>query len=526
MALNGRLEDMNLLEILQIVAFSKKTGTLDVRARLARGSILFRSGRLLCAFSSSTAAAVRALSGKTLDPMAQAELVSLIRSSLRELVALRTGQFEFRLLRSLPVQWGDLDASSFLLGDGVDPQQILLELVREIDEARRDTARLLESSDGLEEVAAEAPLDALYESSEETASLSEAGFTVLLVDDEPQVIQIVSQELDDAGCPVDSASSCDEAVDRISSLLDPRKGARSSLLVVVDAGMPTSSGEGLDGGFDVIERLRELDSAAPVLLMVESLSAGARARARRLGVEKIAFKPTLTKLDPEEYGADLRSFARALRREIADIAQAARDRPKGPPDEPPLNDEAILDFLKTMTDRLATPTRGVTRMILRVASKHVERAILFLVKEGRARGLAGVQHGRPAARVVEEVRAIAFELQHVQPFAEVVYSRSPVRVTDGREALLPALDPGRSREQALFPLLHNHEVLAVLYCDNPATGTPLSKLQGLHLFLVQAGMALENASLHRRLKSMESRYSLGDQGPLTEELIPTVRDAP
>ena len=29
MALNGRLEDLNLLEILQIIAFSKKTGTLN-----------------------------------------------------------------------------------------------------------------------------------------------------------------------------------------------------------------------------------------------------------------------------------------------------------------------------------------------------------------------------------------------------------------------------------------------------------------------------------------------------------------
>jgi hypothetical protein len=126
--------------------------------------------------------------------------------------------------------------------------------------------------------------------------------------------------------------------------------------------------------------------------------------------------------------------------------------------------------------------------------------------------------------VVDEVRAIAFELQHVQPFAEVVYSRSPVRVTEGREPVVSPLDPGRSREQALFPLLHNHEVLAVLYCDNPTTGAPLSKLTGLSLFLVQAGMALENASLHRKLHSMENRYSLEDQGPLTEELTPIVRN--
>jgi len=516
MALNGRLEDMNLLEILQIVAFSKKTGTLEVRAQPASGSILFRSGRLLCALSSSTAAAVRELAGKPLDPAGQADLESQIGISLRELVALREGRFEFRLCRSLPVQWGGLDASSFLLADGVDPQEILLGLAREIDEARRDTARLLETADALEEVE-----PAAASSDEGTVSLTELGLSVLVVDDEPLVVQIVSQELDDAGCLVVSASGTEEAVELIPALLSR---AKSSLVVVTDAGMPTSTGDGFDGGLELIERLRKLDATVPVLLMAESLSTDARARARRLGVQKIAFKPTLTKLDPEEYGADLRSFARALRRELSDIAVVTRDPPTAAPEEPSLNHEAIFDFLKTMTDQLAAPATGITRMILRVASKYVERAVLFLVKDGRACGLAGVHHGRPTAEVIDEVRAIAFELQHVQPFAEVVYSRSPVRVTEGREPVLAALDPGRSREQALFPLLHNHEVLAVLYCDNPTTGAPLSKLTGLSLFLVQAGMALENASLHRRLQSMESRYSLEDQGPLTQELTPIVRN--
>jgi hypothetical protein len=260
-----------------------------------------------------------------------------------------------------------------------------------------------------------------------------------------------------------------------------------------------------------------------VVLMAESLSAEARARARRLGVEKIAFKPTLTKLDPEEYGADLRAFARELRRELSSIL-VSRERTSLPPGEPDLNHDVIFDFLKTMTDQLASPGNGITRMILRVASKYVERAVLFLVKDGRASGLAGAQHGRPGPEVVDEVRRIAFEVQRVQPFAEVVYSRSPVRVSEGREGLLEGIDPGRSREQALFPLLHNHEVLAVLYCDNPTTGAPLSKLTGLQLFLVQAGMALENASLHRKLKTIENRYSLEDQGPLTQELTPIVRD--
>lgn len=523
MALNGRLEDMNLLEILQIVAFSKKTGTLEVRSRGANGSILFRSGRLLCALSSSTAAVVRSLAGQPPEPSVQALLAAQIRASLRELVALREGRFEFRLRRTLPVQWGGLDASNFLLGDGVDPQEVLLGLAREIDEARHDTTRLLETSNTLE--GAE-PNDGPAEGSADPAeiSLADRGLTVLVVDDEPLVVQIVSQELDDAGCAVESASGAEEALGLVSELLSR---AGSTLVLVTDAAMPTSRGHGFDGGFELIERSKSLPGMKgpiPVLLMTETLSEDARTRARRLGVQKIAFKPTLTKLDPEEYGADLRAFARALRREISDLALVSREPPSSPPEEPNLNHEVIFDFLKTMTDQLAAPANGITRMILRVASKYVERAILFLVKEGRASGLAGTQHGRPPSEVVDEVRGIEFELQHVQPFAEVVYSRSPVRVTERREPILEGLEPGRSQEQALFPLLHNHEVLAVLYCDNPVTGAPLSKLTGLQLFLVQAGMALENASLHRRLQAMERRYSLEDQGPLTQELTPIVRE--
>jgi CheY-like chemotaxis protein len=519
MALNGRLEDMNLLEILQIVAFSKKTGTLEVRGGRVSGSVLFRNGNLLCAFSTSTTAAVKALAVKPTDAEVQSLLESQIRMSLQELAAMREGRFEFRLLPSLPARWGDLDARNLLQGDGLDPQEILLELAREIDEARRDSTRLLETTDALDEgdggaatpEAASAPAE---------ISLADAGLTILVVDDEPLVLQIVSQELDDAGCAVESASGVEEAVQIVSNLL----ARTASLVVLIDAGMPTSSGDGLDGGFEVIERIRGMGGTIPVLLMTENLPPHARARARTLGVEKIAFKPTLTKLDPDEYGSDLRSFARALRREVAEIAPGAREKPSAEPREPSLNHEAIFEFLKSMTDQLAAPASGITRMILRVASKYVERAVLFLVKDGRASGLAGTQIGRPEAVVFQEVRAIDFELQQAQPFAEVVYSRSPIRIAEGRELAISGLAPGRSREKTLFPLLHNHEVLAVLYCDNPATGAPLPKLAGLSLFLVQAGMALENASLHRKLRAMENRYSLEDQGPLTQELTP-LRDS-
>ncbi len=55
-----------------------------------------------------------------------------------------------------------------------------------------------------------------------------------------------------------------------------------------------------------------------------------------------------------------------------------------------------------------------------------------------------------------------------------------------------------------MPMLNNNEVIAVLYGDNAETGKPLGKLRGLELFFNQAGMALENLSLHRKLRFFES----------------------
>ncbi len=515
MALNGRLEDINLLEILQIVAFSRKTGTLRVESSLANGAILFRHGRVLCAFSSGSSANrsfLAALTEEPLDSSRLALLDDLNRTSLCELVGLREGTFEFELRAELPREWEGLDVSRFLETEGLDPQELMLELAREIDESRKDTRRLLESSGAIEAVHRCAVVSPL----EPAAVNWNSDVAVVVVDDEGAVVEAVCHELADTGSVVECADGPRDAMARIGGLC--RSGSR--MVLVTDLAMPTSAGDSFEGGFEIVERMKELGWVSPVLLMVESLSTEARARAKKLGIRKVAFKPALTKLDIDEYRSDLTAFAKVLKGEIGELVGLAGARePTTIADVDP-NHDVIFDFLKTMTDQLTTPANGIARMVLRVASKYVERALLFIVKESRARGLAGVHEGRATASVVETTQTLSYELQRVQPFAEAVYSREPVRVEDPTELWPEGIDPGQAREFAVFPLMHLHEVLAVLYCDNPNSGAPLGRLAGLQLFVAQAGMALENASLHRKLRSLENRYSLEDQGPLTQELTP------
>ena len=96
MSLTGNLEDLPLLDILQIVSFSKKTGHLTIRAAAGEGAIVFRDG-LVVAPSPGTArrstARVRSLAAEKRDQL----LRSRIEMALEQLIRLREGQFSFSL---------------------------------------------------------------------------------------------------------------------------------------------------------------------------------------------------------------------------------------------------------------------------------------------------------------------------------------------------------------------------------------------------------------------------------------------
>ena len=61
----------------------------------------------------------------------------------------------------------------------------------------------------------------------------------------------------------------------------------------------------------------------------------------------------------------------------------------------------------------------------------------------------------------------------------------------------------QSAKPRLMPLLTHRETIAVLYGDNPETGRPLGRLDGLEVFINQAGVALENAFLQRKVQTLE-----------------------
>ena len=133
MALNGELEDLPFVDIVQVVSLSRRTGRLRIVAGAGREAVVgFRDGQIVFARTWKTAP----LASQTL-PATPEEREALtrgrVKQALRLLVGLSAGSFEFQV--------GEVPGSSAKrarldeLREGLDAQGAILELLKEMDEA-------------------------------------------------------------------------------------------------------------------------------------------------------------------------------------------------------------------------------------------------------------------------------------------------------------------------------------------------------------------------------------------------------
>ena len=540
MSLNGNLEDLPLLDIIQIVSFSKKTGFLAIETERGQAAIVFNDGSIVASFTPESLP-VDPRSAE-LPPAKRSALVrSRIEMALEQLIRLREGPFHFSLTDAPPAAIGGRDITAETLGAGINAQELLLDLARGIDEDRRDSTAALEASfaEPPEEPtpAADAPAPEPAESPapEPTVVRADGDLppaapgapdvrTVLLVDDEDEVRQLLGERLAAAGYEVREADEPDAAVKAAGALA--RQGA--PFLLVTDLGMPTSGGASFQGGFEVVKRLWKMNLQPQVLLMTESVSPALRARAKQMGIASLVFKPGLSKLDPQQFEADMRAFAARVVDDIlprlaarAGSGRAPGTAPAGkavsarPAPPPPTAEQLSREFgllQRHLSElRQTTNPNQISALVMRVSREFFERAILFLVKNEQVRGLGGFGPGPGGESLNLLVRDIAIPLSEPSPFLDVVGSRKPWSggAPEGKwgNHLIGRIGRFRTTSAALLPLLTHRETIALLYGDNAETGRELGRLDALEVFIHQAGVALENAFLQRKLTALAEAAS-------------------
>src|SRR5262245_4149699 len=377
MSLTGNLEDLPLLDILQIVSFSKKTGYLTIQAEEGQGAIVFHDGLVVSAFTWESLPVDPRIATLS-DDRRIALIKNRIVMALERLTRLREGQFSFALVDDLPRAVGAREIVLETLPVGINPQEMLLDLARGLDEDRRDSTAALEASfadvpvEALGEPAAVSEDDQVEEAGdsivatfvrEATAETlptleAEAGPETPVRDDSatvalapasappppapapakagppppppveappsppPRTVLLVDDEDDVRGIIGGLfrivGYEVIEAEDPESAVKAARTlhKAGTAFLLLVDLGMPATGGSSFQGGFEVVKRLGKMHRRPPVLMMTDSLNPGLRARARQMGISSFVFKPGLSKLDRKQFEADLRAFATRLVQDI------------------------------------------------------------------------------------------------------------------------------------------------------------------------------------------------------------------
>jgi CheY-like chemotaxis protein len=580
LALQGNLEDLPLLDIIQIVSFSKKTGYLSIEMEGGDGAIVFSDGLVVSAFTATSPPADPRLGALPKDVREKA-VRSRIGYALEQFARLREGAFAFELSDDVPAVVGRRDIRMETLERGINPQEMLLDLAQGLDEDRAHSAAAVEASFAAPEEGALAeepivpgealpselrPVDTAPSAPPEwqatpvprhgtdtrplprvvlpvspplaspppspsPASVEpplaepEAARVILLVDDEEDVRAILGRHFAAAGFQIVEAGDPDEAA-KAASVLRARDGP---FVLVTDLGMPASGGASFHGGFEVVKRLWKMNLRPPVLMMTESLNQSLRLRARQMGVQFFVFKPTLSKLNARQFEADLSAFAAKLvadvlprLAEVAPVRPAARPPKKTSPASgaeagPPSADAAHpFEFLRRRLQELRQggDANQIAVLVMKVAREFFERSILFVVKNDEARGLGGFGLAPREETLNLLARQVTIPLGEASVFRDVARERrafsGPPPADRWLGHLMGRIGRFQSKGLVLLPLVAHHETIALLFGDNPETGRDPAGLEALEVFVQQAGAALENVFLQKKLQAIEDK----DRAPL------------
>jgi len=282
--LDGSLDDLSIQDVLQILALGRKSGYLELETGVGVGAVVFRRGRVVASVYEGDGGPVP---GPDVPSFSGGEREGRIRARItaffHRLARCRKGTFTFVTSGPSPRVLLGRDPSREALGVGIDVVDLLIEMA-----CRLEGGEL-----------------------QEALPPPGADLSVLLVDDEEQVRGLLSRYLVEGGYRVVEASDVDSAVRSGKSLA--AEGVR--FVVVTDLYMRGANGSSVRGGIEVIKRLAGLRLRPPVVMMADSESWSLTARTIQR-VSSVVFKPCLSRLDPEEFEADLKALAGRIVQEV------------------------------------------------------------------------------------------------------------------------------------------------------------------------------------------------------------------
>ena len=334
---------------------------------------------------------------------------------------------------------------------------------------------------------------------------------VLLVSDRAVLRLALRDQLRKIGFRVSACSTPEAALDLARSF--DARGEEFCLVCTLI--LPEKKGTGWRGGLSLVRSLRRTIPELRAILFSEVRDERAREEALAAGAVSYLSVPELSSVALDDIG-DRLSFV------SSEIAAAIRNpsslTARG--DLTPTGSVRAMDQLSLLRALIGEMSSNrdaeIPLLVLRLAAEYFERGVLFAVRGDQACSTgafdgSGVEDD--GDRLEERVRGAVLPLRRGSILGRAVQDREPyigpLTRTGSNRPLLDSLGQPVPLQAALLPLLSGQNVFGVLYGDKAPSGRPLGNLKALEIFLTQAGFALENAWLQRRIALMSGRRGMG-----------------
>lgn len=532
MSLVGRLEDLCLGEILQIVALSGKSGILHVKSHKREGRIYFYKGKVVTAYSD----AYRVNLGELLmhkgyvtpDILKQAlqyqqssnkkyklgwiliknynipkekieECVTeLIEKSVFSLFYWLEGEFRFELTDDIVEDELSVDLLQYDLpkAKGLNPQFLAMEGSRLVDEGQ------------LENVIKE-PEIAKLDTIEVPVSDQPLTKPVLLIIDDNNFFANVTKKFLEKNYEVEIADNIDDAFKKYSSLKDAGK----RVLPIVSLFIIKPDGSGILGGLDIIKKMLNQGETNIITTCEYSLpEIEEKLRAKKINIIK---KPKRRELIKEKITEQMSFFIKALEATIKEVDISPIQKMQITNWDKDLKEEFEitedtrkiettpgLTILKSMIAELGQVSSGneIILLILRLASEIMPRGVLFAIKSDSIHGLGQFGLEKFIEQPLKVVKNLSIPLKGF--FREIISSSIPFKGLPEEDEnflfLLEKLGGQRPTEVFFAPIISGGKVIALFYGDNLPDKEPIRDTDALEIFLTQAGITMERLLLEKK----------------------------
>ncbi len=526
MSLLGRLEDLSLSDIIQIVYLSRRSGVLEVLNEAGRHTVLFRNGLVVNAASADVPdllawfishgivspddePAIRQMAEQGM-PVGSAVLQAGIlgKDKLREairdriidtiapLLRTRGGEFNFLLSDEVGVAEIEYDPDFVLREGGFTPANILefegdkLKPLHDLEESMKEGKALMRRS---------APRFRVAGGLVEVESPESSYRNVIVFESDPLVRVATKRIFGVRRMKIAQFAAVDSTREAIAEFF------RSTAFFITFL-------EVTDDALALLQLIKRKNPRLPVVMVDSEMDLRRRHELLHAGADLYLTKPSAARLAAGGADEELSLFAeelalfaeRAFRQWEETIGLDTAAGRRFYEEAKKEHTERSFQLLKQLINEISDPADmgEVAATILRFAAEYLDRAVLFVTHDEEFSGVSGFGSTGGGEDMDQRARRLRISRDASSILSEVLDSgeaqRGKVRRTPANLDLLAKLGDKTPTEVVALPIKHGNQTIGILYGDNAEHRAPIDDITGLEIFLSQAGSALGSATAERR----------------------------